>query len=183
MVPLALPPAAPVVEDPGPLLSTPAEKKAALAAATVSSGDLTLGKLTIAGPCWKTKRHAAIIHGFAGTKGNLGFPIDDAGLGIDLDGDGTPDDLLFMGATNITSTYEVYLRRGAYGYHLGRIETDTNLEVTKTKTNGLFDLEGERACRVLCCASSEKSRYSFNGKKYVKTKTWKVTNDCSKSPF
>ena len=43
-------------------------------------------------------------------------------------------------AANITSTNEVYLRRGACGHHLGRLETDANLEVATTKTNVLFDL-------------------------------------------
>lgn len=149
-------------EEPEPADLNDAEVKQHLSVAKVKTGDLKLGTFVITGPCWDPVKHAKVMTGLVDTPG---FPLAD--LKWDLDGDGTKDAVLDMGASNITTTYELYLRRGTCGYWLGALATDANLAPTKTKTNGLYDLEGETRCRKGCCPTRTKLRYTFDGRRYV----------------
>lgn len=148
-------------EEPEPADVSSAEVKQQLSVAKVKGGDLKLGALTVPGPCWNPVKHARVMTGLVDADG---FPLAD--LKWDLDGDGTKDAVLDMGASSITSTYEVYLRRGGCGYWIGALATDANLAPTKTKTNGLYDLEGDRRCAKACC-DRVTVRYTFDGKRYV----------------
>lgn len=153
-------------EEPEPADVMSPEVKQQLSVAKVKNGDLKLGTLTIEGPCWAPTKHAKVMTGLVDTPG---FPLSD--LKWDLDGDGTKDAVLDMGASSITTTYELYLRRGTCGYWLGALSTDANLAPTKTKTNGLSDLEGEVRCRTECCEHRH-VRYTFDGRRYVFEKSW-----------
>jgi hypothetical protein len=159
-------------EEPEPAdLSSP-EVKQHLSVAKVKNGDLKVGALAVPGPCWKPIEHARVMTGLVDVPG---IPLAD--LKWDLDGDGTKDAVLDMGAASITSTYELYLRRGTCGYWIGALATDANLSPTKDKTNGLFDLEGEVRCRHGCC-DRVRVRYAFDGKRYVLAKHSIEKTDC-----
>lgn len=153
-------------EEPEPAdLSSP-EVRQQLSVAKVKNGDLKLGAGTVAGPCWDPVKHARVMTGLVDVPG---FPLSDSKW--DLDGDGTKDAVLDMGASDITSIYELYLRRGTCGYWIGALATNANVAPAKTKTNGLYDLEGETRCRKDCCQRT-RVRYTFDGKRYVFSKSW-----------
>jgi hypothetical protein len=97
---------------------------------------------------------------------------------VDLDGDGTPDPVFMTGATNITRTHFLYVRRGACAHFVGVLSTEAAWSPGSTKTRGLFDLEGDRACRVDCCRDTVAYTFRFNGARYVEASRAPVHRTC-----
>ena len=139
------------------------EKKARLLPrAIVKTGDLTLGRLTIAGPCYDPQRHAALLTGLVEDDGTPSMAAPD--LGFDLDGDGVKDAVLEIDlAVNIR--YALYVKRGKCGYFVGEVEARGALKQTRMKKNGLAVLQYQDACRRMPCDLT-KVDVVFDGKAY-----------------
>ncbi len=123
------------------------------------------------GACLKPEEHLRRALGPAAA------PIERPG--VDLDGDGTPDPVFMTGATNITRTDYLYVRRGACAHFVGVLTTEAAWSPGSTKTRGLLDLEGDRACRVDCCRDTVAYTFRFNGARYVEASRAPVRRTCS----
>ena len=103
--------------------------------------------------------------------------------GVDLDGDGVDDAVIFGGATNITSTHHLYVLRGKCGHYVGTLHTAASGLAPTTDVNaGLFDLEGESACQRHCCTAGTRFRYRFDGRVYREQGTTPITRSCGNYP-
>jgi hypothetical protein len=111
------------------------------------------------GACLKPEEHLRKVLGAATA------PVERPD--VDLDGDGTADPVFMTGATNITRTHYIYVRRGACAHFVGALSTEAAWSPGNTKTQGLFDLEGDRACRADCCRDTVTYTFRFNGTRYV----------------
>lgn len=165
---------------------SPAAEKAALAKAAVKKGDLVLKDGTkIAGPCWDIPLHSAVVSHLAApaTPPKKGIELPQtmgSSIDLDLDGDGVKDVMVNMGSANISTHYEIYIRRGTCGYHLGRVALEGAPEPTTEKQNGLFVLEHVGVCRK-CCTTREHVRMAWTGKEWQATKAWsEYVGGCNK---
>ena len=91
-------------------------------------------------------------------------PLQD--LAFDLDGDGEPDFVLDMGATDITSHYALYRRNGACAYYVGFIDAGA-IELAPESRNGLRSIVASNVCRHIGRCARHPRRYDFDGKQYV----------------
>lgn len=105
------------------------------------------------------------------------FTADEA---PDLDGDGTADLVVFVGATNITDTRALYVRRGACGHFVGMVASSANLAFTETRSRGLLQLRGRSRCQVECCSHDVIETWGFDGASYRKQKEERLP-PCKKS--
>ncbi len=154
------------VDGEAPPALPPAEKAQMLAEALVRPGDLPLprgGKL--AGPCVRTHLHAAAtLETSLEVAESLIQGVTTAP--IDLDGDGAPDEVLFLGAAGMTTTYGLYVMRGGCGYPAGFVEIDGAPRATPRFAAGLRVLEATSGCPIHCCEEIRHVRIAFDGKAY-----------------
>ena len=123
------------------------------------------------GACLKPEEHLRKVLGKA--------VAPDERPDVDLDGDGTADPVFMTGATNITSTHYLYVRRGACAHFVGALSTEAAWSPGNSKTQGLLDLEGDRACRADCCRDTVTYTFRFNGTRYVEASRAAVHRSCS----
>lgn len=167
-------------KPPNPTRS-PEQKAQLLAEATLAKSDLKLPRGgTVAGPCWKTLRHAAIESELDAEV--LETLAQRASLPpIDLDGDGTADDVLFLGAAGMISTYAFYVRRGECGYHVGTLSFNGVPEPTPRFSKGLRELEATSGCPE-CCEETHHLKITFDGDRYAITGDRVTKKRCDHKP-
>lgn len=130
------------------------------------------------GPCVDPKAHAHKVL----DKSKFPEFLYTENPGPDFDGDGTDDFMIFGGATNMTSTLHLYVKRGQCGHYVGTVSTTASgFNTTATAHAGLFDIEGRSACRRGCCATSELFTFRFDGRAYRAAGTTQVQNLCGDS--
>ncbi len=154
---------------------TPAQLEAALAGAIVKKGGTTTKRGSkIGSDCVKPGAHANAINGHLGDD----WPGQ---ASIDLDGDGTNDQVL-SSATGMTVTYDLYVMRDTCGHPVGHVAISGGLRGTERFVGGMRVLEARSGCPVDCCPSFTNYELVWNGSRYaVVTRAGK--RDCSKTGF
>ncbi len=140
----------------------------------------TPAPVSLPGPCLDPLAH---FHAYYQTKFHVPFEPLETIDQVDLDGDGDDDLILLGGATDITQDAFYYVRRGDCAHAVGFLQSDgPGVEPLDTRSHGLFDLRGTRACRVHCCATQTEYTFRFDGKRYRLASSRAVPHDCSPPP-
>ncbi len=137
------------------------------------------------GKCVDPQRHAAaqVAKAQRGTKADDWLDSVYVARDVDLDGDGTPDQIRNGGVANITATYFVYVMRGECGHFAGRIDVEANLDALDSYSHGLRDLGGLAACQPSCCEKLMYTELHFDGRRYrVAKKELRKVRDCPHFP-
>jgi hypothetical protein len=95
---------------------------------------------------------------------------------VDLDSDGSPDAILFLGGMAEGGEYAVYLKRGPCAERVLRLVTG-HIALLPGRTLGMRDLLATSICRHECCEVT-KTVYKWTGTKYAQKSSWRVPPDC-----